>query len=493
VSKETTTVSEPEEEIRPTQWQTARGRIEMLCPGIAHLRQKLGEKAKREPKFRFYSLYGHICRIETLRLAWKLIRGHGQTPGIDGITYEDIERVELLGVDSSERYRKELQEEQRVEAFLNSVLEELKNKTYEPMPVRRVYIPKPDGRKRPLGIPTIKDRLVQMAVLLFLEPIFEADFLDCSYGFRPNISAHHAIQEIMSNLRQGRVAVYDADMKGYFDSIPHDKLMLCVKMRIADKTVLGMIEKWLKAPIVEKEKDGKGGWQIKVTKPSKGTPQGGVISPLLANVYLHWFDKSFHRKDGPRNYANARLIRYADDFVILALWISERIKDSAQHLLEKWLGLEINKEKTRVVTLRNIGDSIDFLGYTFRVEQSYYGRGTYVRLEPKKGAVKRAKERIRELTSRSMNWVPIGELIGKINNFTTGWGSYFMLGQPNRVFRAMDNYVRIKVTNHLKRRSEREHRKPKKLTWYAYLKKRGLQRLSERFGRRPPESTSRSS
>jgi RNA-directed DNA polymerase len=451
-------------------------KVEGLSPGLAQLRQKLGVKAQREPRFRFYSLYAHIYHIETLRTAWKLIRQNGQSPGIDGLTYDDIDHVDNVADENLAEYMAN----QKVETFLKGIQEELKNKTYKPMPVRRVNILKEDGRERPLGMPTIKDRLVQMATVLIIEPIFEQDFLDCSYGFRPNKSAHEAIQEIAMNLRVGRTAVYDADLKGYFDSIPHEQLMNCIKMRITDGSVLKLIKSWLTAPIVEKEKDDNGKWNITITKPSCGTAQGGVISPLLANVYLNWFDIRFHAKDGPRQFANARLVRYADDFVVMAKHIGSRISDSIEYLIEGWLKLEINKDKTRTVTLTEIGESIDFLGFTFRVERSLFKDGNYIRIEPKKKAIQKAMDKIKDLTSSSMNFKPIDVVIGDVNAFLNGWKGYFKVGHPDRVFGKMDNYVRKKVANHLNRRSQRKHNRPKNLTWYAYLKKLGLVRLSDK-------------
>jgi RNA-directed DNA polymerase len=457
-------------------------KVAEISPGLAQLRQKLGEKARKDPRFRFYSLYAHVYHIETLRTAWRLIRQKGQTPGIDGLTYEDIDHID----DTKDRTIAALESEQQVEDYLKKIQEELKSKTYKPMPVRRVYIPKPDGRKRPLGLPTIKDRLIQMAVLLIIEPIFESDFLDCSYGFRPNKSAHEAIQEIAKNLKEGRTSIYDADLKGYFDSIPHEQLMKCVRMRITDGTVLRLLEMWLKAPIVEKEKDDKGNWRITIIKPTQGTPQGGVISPLLANVYLHWFDKRFHAKDGPREFANARLVRYADDFVVMARYIGDKISNSIKYFIEDWLKLEINKEKTRKVILSQIGDSIDFLGFTFRVERSHYNSRNYIRIEPKKKAIEKAIDTIREKTSQSMNYLPIDTLIGSINTFLKGWKGYFEIGHPDRVFKKMDYYVLMKVEKHLKKRSQRGYKKPDNLTWYSYLTKElGLVQLYNKLGRRP--------
>jgi RNA-directed DNA polymerase len=236
----------------------------MLPPKLRDCRAKLSAKAKQEKRFRFYSLYGLVSHPETLREAWTQVRANAGSAGVDGVRIEEIEK-------------------EGEDAFLEKLAGELKEKTYWTGAVRRVYIPKANGKMRPLGIPNIRDRVVQAAVLLILEPIFESDFLECSHGFRPGCSAHDALEVIRENLAQGRCTVIDADMEGYFDSIPHDKLMACVRMRVVDGSVLRLIQQWLDAPVEERDGNGK----IQRRRNKQGTPQGGVISPLLANIYLH--------------------------------------------------------------------------------------------------------------------------------------------------------------------------------------------------------------
>jgi RNA-directed DNA polymerase len=434
---------------------------------IRILQRKLYRKAKAEPAFRFYVLYDKIYREDILRHAYAVARANAGAPGVDGVSFLQIEASGL-------------------EAWLAGLREELISKTYRPDPVRRVMIPKPNGGgERALGIPTIRDRVVQTAAKLVLEPIFEADFEDNVYGYRPARGAVDAVKDVHRHVCRGYTDVVDADLSRYFDSIPHDELLRSVARRIVDRRVLRLIKLWLKAPIEERD-DGNGTRRIGGGKSNtRGTPQGGVASPLLANIYMNRFLK-YWRLTGRGEAFRAHVIAYADDFVILSRGHAAEALAWTKAVMTR-LGLTLNEVKTSLKDARQ--ERFDFLGYSFG-PQRYKANGFwYLSASPSKKSVQRFKTKIGNLLVPGNN-DPWPEVRDTLNRSLLGWSNYFCHGTRRSAFRSIDRYVYERVRDFLARRHKVAGRGTRRFSCEVVYGERGLLRL-ERLPLTAPPCTSR--
>lgn len=386
---------------------------------IRSLQRKLYLKAKQEPSYRFYLLYDKVYRWDILYHAYRLERANGGAPGVDGETFKAIEEGE------------------GVEAWLRRLQDKLRHKTYRPQPVMRVLIPKRNGGERALQIPTVKDRVVQMACKIVVEPIFEAGFKNTSFGYRPGKNAKQAANAITAAMKRGYLQVVDADIEGCFDHIPHAKLMSCVAKRIVDKHLLHLIKLCLEVPVVEEGGDGKSRWGGG-KKKKVGIPQGGVISPLLANIYLHYFDVLLQQARY-RLRIQGWLIRYADDLVILCQDRAEEVVEVSRNILER-MGLRLNETKSRIVKARQ--EDFDFLSFNFRLIRSSKTGRTFSLTRPSKDARRRLRQGLKELTCRRMLALPEEETITRVNRLIRGWGNYFYHGNCTRDFQRLNEHIK---------------------------------------------------
>lgn len=389
---------------------------------VRKLRAALHAKAKGAPTYRFYALYDKVYGADVLAHAYECCRANKGAAGVDGWMFEDIEAYGR-------------------EKWLGELAEELRRKTYRPQPVRRVYIPKPDGRKRPLGIPTIRDRVVQMAAVVVMEPIFEADLPPEQYAYRPERSAHDAIQRVRELLVTGHTEVVDADLSGYFDSIPHAELMKSVARRISDRHLLHLIKMWLEAPVEETDKRGNRHRTTRNKDEGRGTPQGAPISPLLSNLYMRRFILGWKVK-GHETALDAHIVNYADDFVICCRRTAEPAMAAMREIMRR-LRLTVNETKTRVCRIPD--ETFDFLGYTIgRCYSPQTGRA-YIGTRPSRKRIQRLCEKISESTRRRWTSLAADEMVGSLNRMVKGWANYFCLGPVSRAYRAVDSHVRYRL------------------------------------------------
>lgn len=425
------------------------------------LQLKLYLKAKQEKGYKFYILYDKIFQRHVLEEAYKRSKSKNGSPGIDKQTFTDVEKYGR-------------------EKFLTELSEELRKRTYKPQAVKRVWIEKENGGKRPLGIPTIKDRVAQQACKMVIEPIFEADFDDSSYGFRPKRSAKRAIMEIRDNLKQGNQTVYDADLSKYFDTIPHDKLEIVLKERIADPRVIYLIKLWLKVPIVEEDGKYTGG-----KSNTKGTPQGGVISPLLANIYMNVLDRIVNNPEGDFSKRGIKMIRYADDFILMSKHINQEVIIKVHNYLDR-MGLTINKDKSKLVNAKE--EPFNFLGFTFRYDRSIFSnKGKFLNIKPKSKSRKKIRQKI-NLKLKSIGHYPAEKVVFELNPIIRGWMNYYKIEKVSYTqvaFKELEDYLRTRLFRYYNRKSQRKSRLYGQQAFDKLVKEYGLIKPYKTSGLRP--------
>jgi RNA-directed DNA polymerase len=432
--------------------------MSLITPlSVQKLQTALHDKAKGSPKFRFYALYDKVYREDVMAFAYECCKANRGAAGVDGQTFEDIE-------------------EYGVKKWLDELLQELKSRTYRPQPVRRVWIPKPDGKQRPLGVPAIKDRVAQTAAVMVLEPIFEADLQPEQYAYRPDRSALDAVRHVHKLLNTGHEQIVDADLSGYFDSIPHADLMKSVARRIVDRAMLHLIKMWLEAPVEETDERGNKHRNTRNRDEGRGTPQGAPISPLLSNLYMRRFVLGW-KKLGHEKRLEAHIVNYADDLVICCRSHAEEALATMRDMMSK-LKLAVNETKTRVCRLP--GEKFDFLGYTFgRCYSSKTGRA-YLGTIPSKKRVIRLCETISEMTGRGQLLLDQEMVVAKLKRTMVGWANYFCLGPVSKAYRAVERHARKRLRQWLCSKHSVSWQATKKFSDAVLHDRLGLVRLTRR-------------